>query len=130
LFCYVFAIAFFTILPHFVASGDFNPIHTNQYFAKLAGLPDTITHGMWLSANAYRVLEKYKHSNQILSFRTDFVLPVKPSDKLNTTLEHVGMREGNLLYELKSAVNGITVLKGFAEVKQEKTAYVFTGQGT
>jgi fatty acid synthase subunit alpha len=29
------------------ASKDFNPIHTNPYFATLAKLPATITHGMW-----------------------------------------------------------------------------------
>jgi fatty acid synthase subunit beta len=83
---------------------------------------------MWLSANAFRVLDKYK-PNQIINFKTEFVLPVKPSEKLTTTLEHVGMRDGNLLFEIKSTENDITVLKGFAEVVQVKTAYVFTGQG-
>lgn len=38
-----------------IASKDFNPIHTNIYFAQLANLPTTITHGMWTSANAHRV---------------------------------------------------------------------------
>ena len=34
-----------------LASGDLNPIHVNGAIALLAGLPTTITHGMWTSAN-------------------------------------------------------------------------------
>ena len=29
------------------ASGDFNPIHWNETFAKAVGLPDVIAHGMY-----------------------------------------------------------------------------------
>jgi fatty acid synthase subunit beta len=38
-------------------SGDFNPIHTNPYFADYASLPGTITHGMWSSAATRRYVE-------------------------------------------------------------------------
>ena len=39
------------------ASGDFNPIHINPYFADFAALPGTITHGMWSSAATRRYVE-------------------------------------------------------------------------
>jgi len=36
------------------ASGDFNPIHWNETFAKSVGLPDIIAHGMFTMAEAGR----------------------------------------------------------------------------
>src|SRR5690606_16276525 len=36
------------------ASGDFNPIHWNERFAKAVGLPDVIAHGMFTMAQAGR----------------------------------------------------------------------------
>lgn len=38
------------------ASGDFNPIHWNERFAKSVGLPDVIGHGMFTMAQAARLL--------------------------------------------------------------------------
>ena len=38
------------------ASGDFNPIHWNEPFAKAVGLPDVIAHGMLTMAEAARVI--------------------------------------------------------------------------
>lgn len=38
------------------ASGDFNPIHWNEKFAKEVGLPDVIAHGMFTMAEAIRVV--------------------------------------------------------------------------
>jgi acyl dehydratase len=36
------------------ASGDFNPIHTQERYAKSVGLPDVIAHGMYTMAQAGR----------------------------------------------------------------------------
>jgi acyl dehydratase len=38
------------------ASGDFNPIHWNERFARTVGLPDVIAHGMFTMAVAVRVV--------------------------------------------------------------------------
>lgn len=38
------------------ASGDFNPIHWNERFARSVGLPDVIAHGMFTMATAIRVV--------------------------------------------------------------------------
>ncbi len=38
------------------ASGDFNPIHWDERFARGVGLPDVIAHGMLTMAHAARVL--------------------------------------------------------------------------
>jgi acyl dehydratase len=36
------------------ASGDFNPIHTDEAFARAVGLPGRILHGLWTMAQVAR----------------------------------------------------------------------------
>ncbi len=38
------------------ASGDFNPIHIDEDFAKAVGLPGKILHGLWMMAQVARAL--------------------------------------------------------------------------
>ena len=38
------------------ASGDFNPIHIDDEFARSVGLPGTILHGLWTMAQVARAL--------------------------------------------------------------------------
>lgn len=118
-----------------LASGDLNPIHTNRYFSVFADLPhETITHGMWTSANARRVIESFVAKNRpdrVIDFHTEFVGMVKPRDQLSTSVRHVGMRNGRMLVEIETTSDrGEIVLKGTADVKGPKTCYVFTGQGS
>jgi len=49
--------------PYAKVSGDFNPIHVNPYFADLAELPGTITHGMWTSASTRKFVEIFAADN-------------------------------------------------------------------
>jgi fatty acid synthase subunit beta len=46
-----------TNAPYSKVSGDYNPIHTNPYFATFASLPGTITHGMFTSATTRQYVE-------------------------------------------------------------------------
>lgn len=117
-----------------LASKDLNPIHTNWYMATLAELPTTITHGMWSSANAFRVVQSFAAKNdptRVLNFSTDFVGMVFPGDRLETQIKHVGMKGGRILVEVVTKKNtGEIVLKGSAELRSPTTSYVFTGQGS
>ena len=45
-----------TLVRYAGASGDFNPIHWNERFARGVGLPDVIAHGMFTMASAIQVV--------------------------------------------------------------------------
>ncbi|KAJ3373192.1 3-oxoacyl-[acyl-carrier-protein] synthase [Allomyces arbusculus] len=116
-------------------SGDYNPIHTAPLFADLAGLPDTITHGMWTSALTRRWVELYAAENQpqrVVSFAVDFVDMCVPNTELTTTLRHVGMQNGRKIIEVTTAEGstGRVIVKGTAHVAQATSCFVFTGQGS
>ncbi|KAJ2884155.1 fatty acid synthase alpha subunit Lsd1 [Coemansia asiatica] len=117
-----------------IISGDFNLIHTNPYVADLAGLPDTITHGVWTNLAIKAVIESCaadSQSERVRMLRTNFVGMVLLGDKLNTKLQHVGMADGLMLVNSKTFnKQGDIVLKCSAEIEQPATAYVFTGQGS
>ncbi|KAJ9080881.1 fatty acid synthase alpha subunit Lsd1 [Entomophthora muscae] len=115
-------------------SQDLNPIHVNPYFADLAGLPGTITHGMWSSASARKFVETFAAENspfRVTSYNVAFQAMVLPGDQLTTNLFHVGMQEGKKVIKVETVNQaGVKVLEGTAEVDQPSTAYVFTGQGS
>lgn len=117
-----------------LASGDLNPIHTNSYFADLAGLPGTITHGMWTSASTRKFVEIFAANNQprrVKSYSVTFTDMVLPGDNLSSKLSHIGMTNGRRLIKVETFnQKGAKVLEGLAEVEQQSTAYVFTGQGS
>jgi acyl dehydratase len=63
------------------ASGDFNPIHWNDRFAREVGLPGVIAHGMLTMATAIRVVTDWVgDSAAVLEYRTKFTNPVPVPD--------------------------------------------------
>ncbi|KAF7512381.1 hypothetical protein GJ744_001949 [Endocarpon pusillum] len=117
------------------ASGDYNPIHVSRTFARYANLPGTITHGMYTSAAVRQLVEKAASLNRdvrMMSYKASFVSMVLPGDELEVKVSHVAMKEGLrvLSFEAINVVSGEKVLVGEAEVEQQLTTYVFTGQGS
>eukprot|EP00929_Paragymnodinium_shiwhaense_P001272 TRINITY_DN10149_c0_g1_i3.p1 TRINITY_DN10149_c0_g1~~TRINITY_DN10149_c0_g1_i3.p1 ORF type:complete len:3547 (-),score=1103.08 TRINITY_DN10149_c0_g1_i3:264-10487(-) len=117
------------------ASGDYNPIHTDDMFARLAGLKQgPIVHGMWSSANARRVLAEHfgQEAQQVTDYKAEFVDTVPLGAQLVTQIKHVGMRGGQCVFEFESAKleDGRVAIKGTADVRQPKTLFTFTGQGS
>ncbi|KAJ2069200.1 fatty acid synthase alpha subunit Lsd1, partial [Coemansia sp. S2] len=115
-------------------SADGNIIHVNPYVADIAGLPGTITHGLWTSASTRALVECHAADDEperIRMYQTNFVGMVLPKDQLRTELFHVGMKGGRMLVRgVTSKVGGSPVLECTAEIEQPATAYVFTGQGS
>ncbi|BGP33270.1 fatty acid synthase alpha subunit Lsd1 [Rhodotorula toruloides] len=123
-------------LDYSLTSGDTNPIHTNPYFASLAYLPGTITHGMHSSARTRKFVEHVAADNvgsRVRKYEVGFTAMCLPSRKMEVRLKHVGMTaDGNRLIKVETVdvEGGNVVLSGTAEVAQAPTAYVFTGQGS
>ncbi|KAI9348018.1 fatty acid synthase [Obelidium mucronatum] len=116
------------------ASLDLNPIHVNPFFADLANLPGTITHGMWTSASTRKFVEIFAANNEpkrVKEYAVTFMGMVLPGDQLETKLNHVGMSNGKKLIKITTVnARGEVVLSGSAKVEQPTTAFVFTGQGS
>ena len=54
------------------ASGDQNPIHIDQDFAKKSGMPDVIAHGMLIMSYLGRLLTNAVPQSQIKNFSVQF----------------------------------------------------------
>ncbi|KAI8318418.1 fatty acid synthase beta subunit, partial [Martensiomyces pterosporus] len=131
---YMVAVAPDTNWPYSRASGDCNPIHINCYVADMAGLPGTVTHGLWTSASTRCFIERHAANDQperVRSYHVNFQGMVFPKDHLETKVFHVGMKDGRMLVKGQTfKTSGELVLDSIAEIEQETTAYVFTGQGS
>jgi acyl dehydratase len=71
-----------TLVAYANASGDQNPIHQDEEFAKSVGLPDIIAHGMWTMGAAGAVLEAWVgDGGRVVEFGTRFTsMVVVPRD--------------------------------------------------
>ncbi|MFF1308337.1 MaoC family dehydratase [Streptomyces sp. NPDC058307] len=78
-----------TLVQYAGASGDFNPIHWNEKFAKEVGLPDVIAHGMFTMAEAIRVVTDWTGDpGAVLEYGVRFTKPVVvPNDDQGATIE-------------------------------------------
>src|SRR5688572_26826128 len=66
-----------TLVAYANASGDQNPIHQDEDFAKSVGLPDVIAHGMWTLGAAGSVVEEWAgDGGRVIEFGTRFTKPV------------------------------------------------------
>lgn len=66
-----------TLVAYAKASGDRNPIHQDEEFAKSVGLPDVIAHGMWtLGATGSVVSQWAGGAGRVVEFGTRFTKPV------------------------------------------------------
>ncbi|MGW1763407.1 MaoC family dehydratase [Streptomyces sp. NPDC002073] len=78
-----------TLVQYAGASGDFNPIHWNEKFAKEVGLPDVIAHGMFTMAEAIRVVTDWAGDPAaVVEYGVRFTKPVVvPNDDEGALIE-------------------------------------------
>jgi acyl dehydratase len=96
------------------ASGDQNPIHQNEEFAKAVGLPDVIAHGMLTMALVGKYVSDWAGgSEQVKEFSGRFMKPVVvPADqKVDLTVSGnvVGVDENQITLELSATSAGVKV---------------------
>lgn len=96
------------------ASGDQNPIHQNEEFAKSVGLPDVIAHGMLTMALAGKYISDIAGSAAVKEFSARFTKPVVvPADTdvlLNIAGKVSSIEEGRAKIEITAEVDGVKVL--------------------
>ncbi|MFE4367358.1 MaoC family dehydratase [Streptomyces sp. NPDC056835] len=78
-----------TLVRYAGASGDFNPIHWNEKFAKEVGLPDVIAHGMFTMAEAIQVVTDWVGDpGAVVEYGVRFTKPVVvPNDDQGALIE-------------------------------------------
>lgn len=96
-----------------VASGDDNPIHLDPAYARNAGFPGVIVHGMCTMAMAGNALEaKYPQFRTVSSFGVEWARPVFPGDRLTVRYDETPVDDGvQLRYEVLNRKQR-TVMRG------------------
>ncbi|MGQ4487385.1 MaoC family dehydratase [Streptomyces sp. 372A] len=99
-----------TLVQYAGASGDFNPIHWNERFAREVGLPDVIAHGMFTMAEAIRVVTDWAGDpGAVVEYGVRFTKPVVvPDDDKGAQIEVSG-KVGALLDDRRVRVD-LTVM--------------------
>ena len=96
------------------ASGDQNPIHQDEAFAKSVGLSDVIAHGMLTMALAGKYLSDISGSEKVVEFSARFIKPVIVPAGIDVSLSVTGkvieVANGQAKIELTALCNEIKVL--------------------
>ncbi|MGW2588974.1 MaoC family dehydratase [Streptomyces sp. NPDC001515] len=95
-----------TLVRYAGASGDFNPIHWNEKFAREVGLEDVIAHGMFTMAEAVRVVTDWAGDpGAVVEYGVRFTRPVVvPNDDKGALIEVTG-KVGALLDDKRVRVD-------------------------
>lgn len=102
------------------ASGDYNPVHTDEVFVtKVAGYPTVFAHGMLSMGLTGKMLTNYVGDGRLTRYGVRFTSQVWPGDSLTATAEVEALREedGQKLVDLKLSTanqDGVVVVSGYA----------------
>lgn len=105
-----------TLVAYADASGDQNPIHQDEDFARSVGLPDVIAHGMWTMGAAGSVVEEWAgDGGRVVEFGTRFTKPVVvPRDggavEVSGVVRSVDDETRRATVELTATSEGVKVL--------------------
>jgi|TARA_B100000768_G_scaffold180430_1_gene200357 acyl dehydratase len=101
------------------ASGDYNPVHTDEKFTKeLAGYPSVFAHGMLTMGMTGSMITNYVGDGRLTKFGVRFTSQVWPGDSLNATATVEDVADGivNLKVETTNQ-DGVVVLSGYAAAR-------------
>ncbi len=94
------------------ASGDWNKIHWDEEFARQAGLPSIIAHGMLTMGLASRMLIDAGLHNRLKTLDAKFKEIALPGDQLSAVLSFQSETEGRI--ELKNQRDQDILLASFS----------------
>ncbi|MCE2424839.1 MAG: hypothetical protein J4F45_07020 [Pseudomonadales bacterium] len=101
------------------ASGDYNPVHTDEVFTtEVAGYPSVFAHGMLTMGMTGKMLTNYVGDGRLTEYGVRFTNQVFPGDTLDATATVSAVQDGIVELQI-STVNqdGAEVLKGDAKAR-------------
>lgn len=105
------------------ASGDYNPVHTDEIYAtQVAGYPTVFAHGMLTMGLTGRMLTDYVGDGCLTRYGVRFSRQVWPGDTLTATATVTALRVENGVHIVDLDVvtvnqDGVEVLKGNASAR-------------
>src|SRR5215831_18492099 len=105
------------------ASGDYNPVHTDEVFAtKVAGYPTVFAHGMLSMGATARMLTNWVGDGRLTKYGVRFVSQVWPGDTLTAraTVEALRSEDGQSFADLRVVTtnqSGQEVVAGYASAR-------------
>ncbi len=111
------------IVQYAGASGDYNPLHTDEIFTvEVAKYPSVFAHGMLTMGMTGRMLTNYVGDGRLTKFGVRFTNQVWPGDTLNSTatVESVEAEGDDTIVNLKvetTNADGKVVLSGYAAAR-------------
>jgi acyl dehydratase len=111
------------IVQYAGASGDYNPLHTDEIFAtKVAGYPSVFAHGMLTMGMTSRMVTDLVGDGRLASFGGRFTSQVFPGDDLTTTatVDAIRVEADSPIVELSVHTlnqDGVEVFAGYATAR-------------
>ena len=107
------------IVQYAGASGDYNPLHTDEIFTtKVAGYPTVFAHGMLTMGMTGRMLTNYVGDGRLTKYGVRFTNQVWPGDTLNSTATVEEVTDGLVKLNVQTTnQDGAVVLSGYAEAR-------------
>ncbi|MBH79652.1 MAG: acyl dehydratase [Gammaproteobacteria bacterium] len=107
------------IVQYAGASGDYNPLHTDEIFTtKVAGYPTVFAHGMLTMGMTGRMVTNYVGDGRLTKYGVRFTNQVWPGDTLSSTATVEDLSDGIVRLNLQTTnQEGAVVLSGYAEAR-------------
>jgi acyl dehydratase len=111
------------IVQYAGASGDYNPVHTDEVFAtKVAGYPTVFAHGMLTMGLTGTMLTNFVGDGRLIDYGVRFTSQVWPGDTLtaHATVDSLSDEEGKPIVVLQLSTtnqDGREVLSGEARAR-------------
>lgn len=111
------------IVQYAGASGDYNPLHSDEIFTtQIAGYPSVFAHGMLSMGMTGKMLTNYVGDDRLKNFGVRFTSQVFPGATLTAKATVTGIREedGEQIVDLDVSTTdeeGVEVIKGTASAR-------------